>query len=530
MRAADLRLDELVTFEEGAIRLQGRRLVLHSIDAFAQYRRDLLDMLGPDQTRRVLTRFGTFSGQADAAAVRRIYPSIDPEEWLKAGPRFHSLLGVTRAVIKSFRLDPSGRFSMEVTWHASGEAEEHLARVGVANAPACYMLVGYASGYASYCLDRQVFFVETRCRAAGSRICTAVGKDAESWGDEHAGDFEYFRSDDIRGKIEQLSVELRERNREVLAQRRRLEALEPRATAAFPEVHARSFLRVLEVAERTARFDASVLITGESGVGKEVLARHMHQLSPRRERPFVAINCGAVPEPLLESELFGHAAGAFTGARGARVGLFEQANRGTLFLDEIGELPAALQVKLLRALQEREVLRIGENQPRKIDVRVIAATNRDVKRALREDLYYRVAVMVIEMPPLRERREDIIHLARHFVERTRRKLSLPTLQLDPACVEVLEQHDWPGNVRELENAIEHAAVLSRDGVVRPEHLPGAITRPSETVPGRLETLAQLERRAIRAALHHAGGNRAQAAQLLGISTTTLWRRLRQSRT
>ncbi len=535
MRAADLRLTELVAFEEGTILLHGRRLVLHSVDAFAQSRRDMLDMLGPAQARRVLTRFGYFSGQADAAAVRRIYPSISLVEWLRAGPRMHALFGVVRSVVKSLQLDEQGRFLMELSWHGSGEAVEHLARVGPATEPSCFMLVGYASGYASYCLGREVFFLETRCRAAGARICSALGKDRASWGSEPHRDFEFFRADDIHGKIEQLSRELRERTEELAEQRRRVESLTRRSAPAFPEVHARSFLQVLEVAERAARFDASVLITGESGVGKEVLARHIHRLSPRRDGPFVAINCGAVPEPLLESELFGHAAGAFTGAQGERIGLFEQANRGTLFLDEIGELPAALQVKLLRALQEREVLRLGENRPRSIDVRVIAATNRDVMQAIqkgtfRDDLYYRIAVMVLCVPPLRDRQEDIVHLARTFVQRTARKLKLLELRLAPATIELLENYPWPGNVRELENAIEHAAVLCEKGVIRPEHLPRALNANRAQTPssgGGPLNLRQLQQENIRAALAQSKGNRAQAAKLLGISTTTLWRRLRE---
>jgi two-component system response regulator HydG len=535
MRATDLRLDELVTFENGAISLQGRRLVLHSVDAFAQSRRDFLDMLGPVQTRRILTRFGYFSGQADAAAIRRIYPQIDLLEWIKAGPRMHSLMGITRAVVGALKVDPShGRFAMDVTWHDSGEADEHLARVGAATEPICWMLAGYASGFASHCMGVPVYFIETHCRAAGGRVCTAVGKDESSWGVELKPNRPFFEADDIKGKIDKLTRELRRKARELSDQRERVSTLEHLAFPRLSEVHSRSFLRVLEVAERAARFDSSVLITGESGVGKEVLARHIHALSPRRSGPFVAIDCGALPETLLESELFGHTAGAFTGATGSRTGLFEQAQHGTVFLDEIGEIPPAVQVKLLRVLQEREVLRIGENRPRKIDARVLAATNRDVKKAIgdgsfRQDLYYRLAVMEIRVPALRERTDDILHLARQFVERTKTRLKLADLKLDPNCVAQLEAYGWPGNVRELENAIEHAAVLSYDGVIRAAQLPTAVTQPRP--PGRVESqrgvksLAGVESEYIQAVLEHTGGNRARAAAVLGISSTTLWRKL-----
>jgi two-component system, NtrC family, response regulator HydG len=536
VRASDLRLDDLVTFKDGAISLHGRRLVLHSVDAFAQSRRDYLDMLGLAQTRRILTRFGYFSGQADAAAVRRIYPRIDLVEWIKAGPRMHSLMGVTKAVVGALKVDPSqGHFAMEVTWHGSGEAEEHLDCVGAATEPICWMLVGYASGYATHCLGAPVYFVETRCHAAGSRVCMAVGKDERSWGAELKPHRQFFQADDIKGKIEALSRELRLRARELSEQRERVSALEHLAFPHLPEVHSRSFVRVLEVAERAARFDSSVLITGESGVGKEVLARHIHSLSPRRSGPFVPINCGALPETLLESELFGHTAGAFTGARENRTGLFEQAQHGTVFLDEIAEISPAVQVKLLRVLQEREVLRLGENQPRKVDTRVLAATNRDVKRAIadgafREDLYYRLAVMEIRVPSLRERKDDIVHLARHFVERTKVRLKMAVLKLDPRCMALLEDYGWPGNVRELENAIEHAAVLSTSGVIRPAHLPSAVTQPRPPglvaeATGAVKSLAEVESEYIKAVLEHAGGNRARAAMVLGISATTLWRKL-----
>ena len=538
MKSADLRLEELVSFGDGTIGLHGRRLVLHGVDAMAQYRHDLLDMLGPEQARRILTRFGYFSGQADAAAVRRIYPSIELREWIKAGPRMHALMGVTRAVVKSLKTDQdSGAFRMELSWHRSAEAEEHLTQAGPATEPICWILVGYASGFASYCWPEPVYFVETQCRAAGSRVCRALGQNASAWGAELRAHVAYFQADDIKGRIQTLTRELRERTQEVAAQRKSLDALQSIAFPAFPEVHSRSFTHILEVASQSARFDASVLLTGESGTGKEVLARHIHRLSPRSARPFVAINCSAIPETLLESELFGHVAGAFTGARGDRIGLFEQAQHGTIFLDEIAEMPRALQVKLLRVLQEREVQRVGENVPRKIDVRVIAATNRDVARAVsdgtfRSDLYYRLAVMVIELPPLRERKADILHLARHFLQRAQRKLAIPSLRLHPSCVAPLEAYGWPGNVRELENAIEHAAVLSSTDTILPEHLPHAVTRPlspTVVVPStRPKTLAEVEADYIQSVLQHTGGNQSQAAKLLGISFTTLWRRLKRA--
>jgi transcriptional regulator with PAS, ATPase and Fis domain len=284
-----------------------------------------------------------------------------------------------------------------------------------------------------------------------------------------------------------------------------------------------------------APFDTSVFITGESGVGKEVLARYIHSQSARSEQPFVVINCSALPETLLEGELFGYKAGAFTGARQDRKGIFEEADSGTIFLDEIGDITPATQLKLLRVLQEREVVRLGENRPRKIDVRVIAATHRDIKKCVaeqsfREDLYYRLIVVEIEIPPLRARPEDIIPLARYLTKNMGRKFKISGLKLSPQCLEYLQNYPWPGNIRELENALERAAVYSQDGIIQPEHLPPTITQPSplQTIQSEKTpmTLAELEKQYIHAVLEQTGQNRSRAAKILGISTTTLWRKLK----
>lgn len=535
MRAEDLRLEEMLVFKEGAIDLHGRRLVLHSVDAFAQFRKDLVEMAGAARARRILTRFAYFWGQADAAAMKRIFTWDTPTEWLLAGPRMHSLQGVTRAVVK--RLEPGeggAAFEMEVLWHDSGEAEEHALALGRAEEPVCWMLAGYASGYASFCLGRPVYFVERKCRACGDAVCLAVGKDAAGWGDELKPHLPYFAAEDIEGRILALTEELRRKTREIDRQRRRLEEVGAAPGAAgFVEVRSPAFARVVELASRAAPYDSSILITGESGVGKEVLARHIHRLSGRTG-PFVALNCGALPETLLESELFGHKAGAFTGATHDRAGLFEEAGGGALFLDEIGDVSPAMQLKLLRAVQEREIVRLGENRPRKVDVRMIAATNRPLARLVREgrfreDLYYRLAVIEIEVPPLRERREDILPLARHFVERMGRKLKIARLRLDGRCADVLNAYSWPGNIRELQNAVERAAVLCRDALIRPEDLPPAVVR-NPSADSAAQTLAEAERAHILAVLKQCGDNRTLAAKRLGIGPATLWRKLKSYET
>ena len=246
-------------------------------------------------------------------------------------------------------------------------------------------------------------------------------------------------------------------------------------------------IEVLELLERAAPYKTSVLLTGESGTGKEVLARAIHDQSPRRSEAFVAVNCGAIPENLLESELFGHARGAFTGADRARRGLFVEADGGTLFLDELGELPLPLQVKLLRVLQEEEVRPVGEAKPRAIDVRVLAATARDLESMIaqgdfREDLYYRLNVMEVRVPPLRERRQDIPLLVDHFFARSCTQLGKPLQRVGDDALERLVAYSWPGNVRELENVIERAVLLTDTDPVRPAALPESIGRPQG--PGR----------------------------------------------
>jgi len=539
MKAQDLKLKEIIDFSEGRLHLHGRRLVLHDIHAFAQVRKDLAEMVGLEHTRRILTRFGFYWGQADAAAMTRIFKWDSLLEWLKAGPRMHTIQGVTKSVIKSMEVDEdNGRFQMNLVWHDSGEAEEHLLEIGKSDHPICWMLVGYASGYATFCLKKNVYFIEQKCRAKGDRICMAIGKDIESWGKEIKPYLKFFeKAEDIQSKILEFTKELKRKNRELARQRKRVEQLERMAPGSFAEVRSKSFRATLELADRVARFDSTILITGESGSGKEVIARHIHSLSPRADRPFLAVNCGALPETLLESELFGHKAGSFTGAVSDRKGLFEEAHKGTIFLDEIGDISSSMQVKLLRVLQEREIMRVGESKIRKIDVRVMAATNQDLPKAMREgkfrdDLYYRLGVIEIEVPPLQQRKEDILPLARYFIERLAKKLKMPNLRLDATCIDYLLEYSWPGNVRELENILERAAVLSEDEVILPESLPPIIVHSEARQKSSSEfltrSLAQVEQDHIQAVLELTNQNRSRAARILGISPTTLWRKSKET--
>jgi two-component system response regulator AtoC len=293
-------------------------------------------------------------------------------------------------------------------------------------------------------------------------------------------------------------------------------------------------LAVFSLARRVARYNSTVLIYGESGTGKELIARGIHFHSKRAEGPLVPVNCGGIPENLLESELFGYKKGAFTGADKNKVGLFEEASGGTIFLDEIGELPLSLQVKLLRVLQESEIRPVGDSKTKTIDVRVVAATARNLESEIgngtfREDLFYRLNVLPIQLPPLRERMEDIPLLSRFFIDRFNPVLGKAIRDITPAAMTLLMQHRWPGNVRELENVIERAVVLADGHRIQPEHLPediGSIAPPSpmaQPFQGFSLKAAQriLEERMIVRALQETGGNRTQAAKLLEISHPSL---------
>ncbi len=317
-----------------------------------------------------------------------------------------------------------------------------------------------------------------------------------------------------------------------------------KADQRFPEIVAKSagMREAVELATKVAQHPSTVLITGESGTGKELIARLIHTSSPRASRPFVPINCGAIPENLLESELFGHAKGAFTGAHADRAGLFEEADGGTLFLDEIGELPSQLQVKLLRALQEGEIRRVGDSSSRKVDVRIITATARDLEQEVREanfrsDLYYRINVVRIHLPPLRQRTEDVPPLTRCFLERLSKQLGINVTGFEPAAMKLLLSHPWYGNVRQLENVVERAMVLAEGPTIRPEDLPDFICQPEASVEGPQEALpadelsikkqtAELERRLIGRALQVTDGNRTKAAELLDLSYRALLYKIR----
>jgi transcriptional regulator with AAA-type ATPase domain len=446
MKADDLRFEEMLNLSEGTLTLRGREVVLHSLHAFAQFRKDLIDTTGKEHARSILTRFGYFQGQANASLLMDNFTWDNNIELIKAGCKLHSLEGIAKEIIKKLEYEEqSGKFHMELTWYDSKEAEEHLFMIGVSREPVCWIISGYFSGFVSRILNKDIFFIEQSCKAQGNYICHALGKDKESWGDELKPYLPYFKSHDIKLKIEKMSEQLKHKEYLLKKYEDEIEALGTTAKPTFVEIHSKAYRNILSLANKVAKYDSTVLITGETGAGKEVMAKYIHKISARSKEQFIAVNCGALPETLLESELFGHKAGAFTGASRDRSGLFETADGGTVFLDEIGDISNAMQLKILRVLQEHEIQRVGESLPRKVDIRIISATNKNLEQLIkedkfREDLYYRLNVIELKVPPLRERKDDILPLTRFFVQRISKKLKIPNLHIDASCIDYLQEY------------------------------------------------------------------------------------------
>jgi two-component system response regulator HydG len=534
MRATDLDLRELLSFEPGGgvIRFGSERVLLFDAVALGLLRRELIDDLGATAARGILTRFGYAHGRRMAENLRTGFPWASEHEWRVAGGRLHMLQGLV--VIEQPPSTPEPAPFVESIWHESYEAEQHLLHLGPADEPVCWTLTGFASGYLSYANGREVYCVEDRCRGKGDPACHLVGRFKEEWGPAIEPHLAFYEKAQLDSALEGVTAALRSAERRLRARREELARFAPGTEERHGlVVRSEAMRRVLDLAQRVARVESTALISGESGVGKERIARLVHDESPRAARPFVAVNCGAVTETLLESELFGHARGAFTGADRERAGFFEAASGGTLFLDEIGEISPGMQVKLLRALQEREVRRVGENRSRAVDVRVVAATNRNLADEVaagrfRQDLYYRLRVIELRVPPLRDRPDDVMPLARAFLAETARRVGRKLTGFTPRAADQLLRYAWPGNVREVQNAMEHAVALAAGSRVDvddlPEELRAAMPRPRPT--GQTRPLEHVEREYILAAVEAAGGNRTRAAADLGIGLATLKRKLK----
>ncbi|NUT61647.1 sigma-54-dependent Fis family transcriptional regulator [Herbaspirillum sp. C9C3] len=557
---------------DGRIWLNDQRMLLIHSRSMGTLRRELIDNLGIDKARGLLTRAGYISGARDAQLVRERWPEADPSTILMAGTRLHTLEGVVKVVPVSFSYDPeTGRYEGQFLWHNSSEADEHLAAYGVATAPSCWQQIGYAIGYVSTLLGHLVIFREVECRAMGTPHCRVIGKSAELWSDAE-DDLRYLNAQDFVGSG-MLATDGEMAGEGTAGPD--IEAMEADLTRALVGTSS-AFNAACHLLNRVAATDATVLFTGESGVGKERFARMLHQIGRRERQPFVAINCAAIPETLIETELFGVERGAYTGATQSRAGRFELADGGTLFLDEVGTLSLVAQGKLLRVLQEGEFERVGSSRPLKVKVRVVAATNEDLALAVREgrfrqDLFFRLNVFPIHLPPLRERRDDIPLLMNHFLKFYGQRHAVAVRGFTQRAVQALLNYSFPGNIRELQNLIERGVILAQGHPLDLPHmfisgetlndevlslaLQGEGESERGTLAGRhgrgrdpastsaspagslLETVQQwrgtqketdaplslpaLEQTLIAEAIARAGGNLSAAARLLGITRAQL---------
>ncbi|MDZ7922195.1 sigma 54-interacting transcriptional regulator [Rhodoferax sp.] len=535
---------------DGRIWLQDQRVVLLHTEALGSMRREMVDSLGIKQARGLFTRAGYVSGARDAQLVRKQWPDADPSASAIAGTRLHALEGMVQVEVVHAAYDANtGNYEGEFLWHNSSEDDEHIAAYGVGGSAACWMQVGYATGYVSTLFGRLIVFRELQCRSMGDVHCRVVGKSANQWeGVEE--DMRYLNAHEF------VDAAAYDRGDEQAAE---LPAADRVAGNAMVGASS-AFKAACQQLSRVARTSATVLFTGESGVGKEKFASMLHQISPRKNQPFIAVNCAAIPESLIESELFGVERGAFTGATMSRPGRFERAHGGTLFLDEIATLSFVAQGKLLRALQEGQIERVGGTRSIAVDVRVVAATNealRDAvqKGAFREDLFYRLNVVPIHLPPLRERRDDIPLLMNHFVHHYRRKHGCDVKGFTQAAVRHLVNYDFPGNIRELQNLVERAVILADAGglidvhhlftggevhraevlTLRPTpnsgvlNLSGKTAAPVEVPPPvrSAMTLEQTEQSLLQKAIAASGGNLSAAARLLNTSRAKLAYRARK---
>ncbi len=529
MRVEELDLRELLDVNPGGglVRFAGQRALIFDAVAQGLLRKELIDTFGVRVARGLLSRFGYVQGRRIAEAMRSQFTWDSDEDWQKAGTQIYALQGL-------ILLEPGSPFTSEGgTWRASYEAEEHVLHLGQADYPVCWTLCGLASGYLSFAMGREVYALEDRCVGKGDAACHVTLKSAEGWGDDVRDQLSYFKREGIDAALEEITKALKRTEGRLLERMRKLALIAREEDPAGIVARSPEMRRLLDLARTIAKVDSTVFITGESGTGKERLARFVHEHSACAHGPFIAVNCGAITETLLESELFGHARGAFTGATTDRPGLFEAANGGTLFLDEVGEIPLPMQVKLLRALQEREIRRVGENKSRPIHVRIITATNKDLAaetaaKRFREDLYYRLKVVELVVPPLRRRGEDILPLARILLGEAALRMKQPVDGLSAPTADRLLRYAWPGNVRELANAMERGVAVAQGKRITLEDLPAEL-RDSGAAPdsdSAVRSLKEVEKNHILAVLESEGGNRTQAAETLGIGKATLHRKLK----
>ena len=551
LRVEDFKdLTEQIHFQsaEGKIWLSEQRMLLMDLSALAAFRRELVNTMGIERAKGFFLRLGYQSGLRDSELARKLRPTSSELDIFLAGPQLHSIKGMVKAIPLQIEIDQeNGDFYGEVEWVDSFEVEICQTELGQMDEPACWALLGYACAYTSSFMGREVIFREVSCRGCGDERCVIVGKPAEQWDD--AEEFAaYFKADPIVEELYNLQAQVSSLR----------SSLEKQQGQYYGIGQSPSYNKVCKMIDKAAQGRVSVLLLGETGVGKEVIARSVHLRSERAEKPFVAVNCAAIPPDLIEAELFGVEKGAYTGANQSRAGRFERANGGTIFLDEVVELTSRAQATLLRVLQEGELERVGDSQTRKVDVRIIAATNESLEQAVSEgrfraDLFYRLNVFPVKIPPLRDRLEDLPLLVEHFLNKFHSEYDKRTMGLSDKALELCKRYPWPGNIRELENVIERGVILTDNNETISQDFLFAAPPPdtgdasshclddggnitqssavtgdwSDDILTRQISLDEVESTLIQKAMKQANNNVSGAARLLGLTRPALAYRLKK---
>lgn len=523
--------------QHGKIWFEENRMLLMHSSIMGYLRKDLYDMLGWERTKRFFIRCGYQAGVRDAKVTSKLRPNLNEAEAFMAGPQMHGIRGMVQVEVNQLQLShDEHKFYADFNWHNSFEAEVHVNEFGAADEPACWMLLGYACGYSSFVMGQTIIYQETHCIAQGDPCCRIIGKPLEEW--ENADELIQFMSPDpVSDELIALQAELNELKKNIYTD------IEADYTMFNSIGESIAYRKVCDLLKKAAGSKVAVLLQGETGVGKEAFARGIHEASLRQEQPFVAVNCACIPPDLIESELFGVEKGAFTGATQTRIGKFERAHRGTIFLDEVIELSPRAQAALLRMLQEGEFERVGDNQTRKVDVRIVTACNEDLEQAVKDgrfraDLYYRLNIFPVKIPPLRERREDIPLLIQHFLSRFETMYDKKLKGLSDKAKNFVMSYEWPGNIRELENLLERATLLTdhqqeiKLESLFPQHLD--LEKKYDSFKPHIDdlltdnfSLEQFERDIICGAMNKCSHNVSEAARMLGISRATLDYRLKK---
>ena len=542
MLAKDIKITEVFSQdpETGFPMFNNQRIFITGLPVMGKLIEQLLGSVGIEPLANIFSRFGYGIGMGAALNLGQMYDFDSQLEWLKACVHLGTFSGLSNSEMEIHHFDPENKilkFSVTCTSSFEFETLKLIEKTDITRTPICHIWTGALSGYASAVFGSEVLVKEISCRAQGCSHCTSEGRSASEWGLSQSQVRKLWAEMEMNPfekEIELLKEKLKKTKKDLKLSKETVQRLKnhPHITDGADGIIYRShhMNQLVTLAQKAAPTKSTILILGESGTGKEVIARYIHEHSGRKNQPFRAVNCAAFPPDLLESELFGHVKGAFTGADTANKGLLLETGKGTFFLDEIGEMPLELQSKLLRVLQEREVRPVGGLKPVPIEARIIAATNKDLKdlvknNSFREDLYYRLAVFPLTVQPLRDRKDDIIVLSRFFLE----ELHANHPGFDPMTVRIMGTYSWPGNVRELENCIEYALIMAGEKRILPEHLPPSMTRedPLLSVAADFPTYKQMEHRYTQQVLSHTNGNKTKAAKILGISITTLWRRLKE---